>query len=57
MPIDDAHRDQRSEMKQHIVQLIRLLHLKKVLEQRQMSGAGDRQKFRHTLDQAQDYRL
>ena len=41
-------------MEQNVEQVVRLRHAQEVLEQGQMPGAGDRQKFSDALDHAQD---
>ena len=54
LPISHEHRQQRSQMQQYIVEFRHLcLQVQQILGNSQMAGAGDGQKLRHTLDQAQ----
>ena len=48
--IDRKDRDQRTKMKDHIKKQSYILHTKKNLKKRQMSGAAHRQKLRDTLN-------
>ena len=53
-PIIDKHGDQSGEVEQDVEQVIRLRHPKKVLEQGQVPGTGNGQKFSDALDDPQD---
>ena len=53
-PVIDEHGDQGGEVEQDVEQVIRLRHSKKVLEQGQVPGTGNGQKFSDALDDPQD---
>ena len=47
-------------MQQHVEEhmtLFRSLQVENILEHREMAGAGDGQKFRHALNEAEKYRV
>ena len=56
MPVGDKNRQQRAQMEQNIKEQMLIPHggePQQILGNGQMAGAGDRQKFRDSLDQAQ----
>ena len=56
-PVDDHDGDNGAQMEQHVkkhVPLLGGLHMKNVLQHRQMTGAGDGQELRHALDKAKE---
>ena len=57
LPIDSQNGDHRAQMQQHVeehMSLLRRLHMKHVLQHRQMSGAGYGKKFRDALYDTQE---
>jgi len=58
LPIGHEHRHQRTQMQQYVVEGGDLgVDVQQILGDGQMARAGDGQKFRHALDQAQKNRL
>ena len=59
-PIDDADRNECAQMQQHVKKQMAVLcgrHMKQILQDRQMSGAGDRQKLCDALHQTEQNRI
>ena len=60
LPVHHTHGKKRSEMEQHIEKHMAVLgrrHVKQVVENRQVSRRGDRQKLGNSLDQTKDHRI
>ena len=54
LPVGHEHRQQRTQMQQHVIELRHLrLQVQKVLGNGQMAGAGNGQKLRNALNEAQ----
>ena len=58
LPIGHEHRQQRTQMQQYVVESGDLgVDVQQILGDGQMAGAGDGQKFRHALNEAEKYRV
>ena len=60
LPVGDKYGNQRAEVEQDVkeqIALLRVIQIQKMLENREMAGTGNRQKFRHALHDAQEYSI